>query len=63
MGKGAGGKGTGGRDAGKGAGKGKGAPIDAKERVKNQRLKGQTLGGTTTHWKSDAEMVLRQQYD
>ena len=35
----------------------------AKDRVKGQRLKGQTLGGETTRWKSDAEMVMRQQYD
>ena len=35
----------------------------AKDRVKRQRLRGQTLGGETTVWKSETEMRLRQQFD
>ena len=35
----------------------------AKDKVKRQRLRGQTLGGETTVWKSEEEMRLRQQFD
>ena len=37
--------------------------LTAKDRVKRQRLRGQTLGGETTVWKTEQEMVLRQHYD
>lgn len=33
---------------------------DVKDRVKGQRLKGQSAHAT---WKSEGEMLLRQQYD
>ncbi|ETP34267.1 hypothetical protein F442_17371 [Phytophthora nicotianae P10297] len=37
---------------------------DAKERVKNQRLKGQAgIGSDFRAWKSETEMALRQQFD
>ncbi|CAI5745824.1 unnamed protein product [Peronospora destructor] len=37
---------------------------DAKERVKSQRLKGQSgIGSDFRGWKPEAEMVLRQQFD
>ena len=37
---------------------------DAKERVKNQRVKGQAgIGADFRSWKSETEMVLRQQFD
>ena len=37
---------------------------NAKDRVKGQRLKGQAgIGSDFRHWKSDAEMVMRQQFD
>ncbi|OWZ00051.1 hypothetical protein PHMEG_00028842 [Phytophthora megakarya] len=37
---------------------------DAKERVKNQRLKGQAgIGSDFRGWKSETEMALRQQFD
>jgi hypothetical protein len=36
----------------------------AKDRVKGQRKKGQAgIGSDFRHWKSDAEMVMRQQFD
>ncbi|TDH73483.1 hypothetical protein CCR75_008618 [Bremia lactucae] len=38
--------------------------INAKERVKNQRLKGQAgIGSDFCSWKSDAAMALRQHFD
>ena len=37
--------------------------ILGKDKVKAQRLKGQSLGGETTRWKSEEEMKLRQQFD
>lgn len=41
-----------------------GDKISAKERVKGQRLKGQSgIGSDFRVWKSDLEMTLRQQYD
>ncbi|KAG6582750.1 uncharacterized protein IUM83_17304 [Phytophthora cinnamomi] len=37
---------------------------DAKERVKNQRVKGQAgIGSDFRGWKSETEMALRQQFD
>ena len=36
---------------------------DVKEKVKQQRVRGQTLGGETRRWKSEGEMLLRQQFD
>jgi hypothetical protein len=37
---------------------------NAKDRVKGQRLKGQAgIGSDFKTWKSDAEMVMRQQFD
>lgn len=45
------------------AGKPEKKKVDVKDKVKGQRLKGQTLGGETTRWKSDEEMRLRQQFD
>ncbi|KAG6976683.1 hypothetical protein JG688_00001097 [Phytophthora aleatoria] len=37
---------------------------DGKERVKNQRLKGQAgIGSDFRAWKSETEMTLRQQFD
>ncbi|CAI5733472.1 unnamed protein product [Hyaloperonospora brassicae] len=37
---------------------------DAKERVKNQRVKGQAgIGADFRSWKSETEMTLRQQFD
>ncbi|KAH7491981.1 uncharacterized protein KRP23_895 [Phytophthora ramorum] len=37
---------------------------DAKERVKNQRVKGQAgIGSDFRGWKSEMEMALRQQFD
>ncbi|EEY59602.1 uncharacterized protein PITG_12177 [Phytophthora infestans T30-4] len=37
---------------------------DGKERVKNQRLKGQAgIGSDFRVWKSETEMALRQQFD
>ncbi|POM59656.1 hypothetical protein PHPALM_31575 [Phytophthora palmivora] len=37
---------------------------DAKERVKNQRVKGQAgIGSDFRSWKSETEMALRQQFD
>eukprot|EP00644_Phytophthora_capsici_P001039 jgi/Phyca11/529462/estExt2_fgenesh1_pm.C_PHYCAscaffold_430075 len=37
---------------------------DAKERVKNQRVKGQAgIGSDFRSWKSETEMAMRQQFD
>eukprot|EP00960_Hanusia_phi_P055766 763056-Hanusia_phi.AAC.10 len=36
---------------------------DVKDKVKQQRVRGQTLGGETKRWKSEGEMLLRQQFD
>lgn len=43
---------------------GVGEKISAKDKVKNQRLKGQSgIGSDFRVWKSDLEMTMRQQYD